>query len=116
VAVGLIARFANALDISSTYLDDHSTILKAYILLIVLRLTTCSEGSRMGEERVSFVMAVPLCSRFHKYHILGRLPRAPFPPPLCPEAMPYEPVTNSEPWTEAEDECLRKAYKRYHRT
>jgi hypothetical protein len=28
--------------------------------------------------------------------------------------MPYEPVTNAEPWTKAEDECLRKAYKRYH--
>jgi hypothetical protein len=37
----------------------------------------------MGEERMSFVMAVPLCLRFHKYHILGRLPRAPFPPLLC---------------------------------
>jgi hypothetical protein len=27
--------------------------------------------------------------------------------------MTYMPVTNTEPWTEAEDERLRKAHKRY---
>jgi hypothetical protein len=55
------------------------------------------------------LIAAPLCARCYKGS--SRETR----PPLSPTSMPgtYIPVTNTEPWTEAEDERLRKAYKRY---
>jgi hypothetical protein len=58
---------------------------------------------------MSILIAAPLCARCYKErpHEVR--------PPVSPASMPmtYMPVTNTEPWTEAEDERLRKAHKRY---